>query len=203
MKTQDFNWLKNDLSATNTIIEEAIPNRATLAETNLIFNENGEILLIDPHAAGTWETWMFPYSSLILPTDLLADEYPSAEFLRLKGSSVLDNVANALEQILVQYNEKYKIALKEGINQVIPELVDANGEIVSVDYSLKFSKTSNSYTAYRFEGKKIIANAQSLTVKVPHIWLSPSIIKNLQDEEKISGKAVAKNVKETIENMGL
>jgi hypothetical protein len=202
MGTKDFNWMKGDLIQGKTVIVDATPDRATLAETNIIVDKEEEvILLIDPHSSGTWENWMFPYSSLILQKKQLEGEFPEADFLKIDSGSNLNDVAESLDQILSRYHENYIVALRNGINQVIPELVNAMGTIVSVDYSLKFSKTSDSYTAYRFEGKKIITDKHNIHVHVPFIWLPQSTIIDIDDDEKIEGKLIAKNVKETLSNM--
>lgn len=201
MNTSDFNWTPSKGNFINEAIRACIPNRATLAETDIIINENGEILLVDPHSSGTWETWMFPYSSLILPIDRLRAENSNLAFLSLNEGSLLSDVSNAMDEIMKTYQDEYRQALKHGINQLIPELVDASGEIVSIDYSLKFSKTSNSYTAYRFDGKKISVKREELNISIPYTWVSEEVIINTDDNEKFEKKLIAKNVKETIESL--
>lgn len=203
MTTSDFNWTPAKENFINKLIKNSVPDRATLAETNIIINENDEILLVDPHSSGTWETWMFPYSSLILPIDRLQDENSNLAFLSLNEDSLLSDVSDAMDEIMKTYQNEYKQALKHGINQLIPELVDADGEIVSIDYSLKFSKTSNSYTAYRFDGKKISVRKEDLKISIPHTWISKDIIINTGENEKYEKKLIAKNVKETIEGLRL
>lgn len=203
MTTSDFNWTPTKGNYVNEAIKNSVPNRATLAETDIIINENGEILLVDPHSSGTWETWMFPYSSLILPIDRLQAENSNLAFLSLSEDSLLSDVSNAMDEIMKTYQNEYKQALRDGVNQLIPELVDANGEIVSIDYSLKFSKTSNSYTAYRFDGKKISVKSEELNITIPHTWISKADIISTSDNEKFEGKLIAKNVKETIEGLRL
>lgn len=202
MSTLDFNWTPSKGDFINSKIGSSVPNRATLAETDIIINERNDILLVDPHTSGTWETWMFPYSSLILSTERLIIENENLTFLALKSDNTLTDVSNAMDEILTAYKEEYYQALKMGINQLIPELVNINGKIVSVDYSLKFSKTSNSYTAYRFEGKKIVVKEESLSITIPHIWLSRESIVT-DDSKKINGKVIANNVKETIRDLRL
>lgn len=203
MITSDFNWTPANNNYSHETIKAAIPNRATLAETDIIINENNEILLVDPHSSGTWETWMFPYASLILPIDRLQVENPNLAFLLLNEDSMLRDVSNAMDEIMEKYQNEYRQALKDGVNQLIPELVNVNGEIVSIDYSLKFSKTSDSYTAYRFDGKKILVRKRELNISIPHVWISKADIINVGDNEKIEGKLIAKNVKETIEGLRL
>lgn len=203
MITSDFNWTPDKNNYTNEAIKAAIPNRATLAETDIIINGNNEVLLVDPHSSGTWETWMFPYASLILPIDRLQIENPDLAFLLLDENSLLNDVSNAMDEIMNKYLNEYRQALRDGVNQLIPELIDANGEIVSIDYSLKFSKTSNSYTAYRFNSKKILIRKEELNISIPHIWISKADIISLGDSEKVEGKLIAKNVTETIEGLRL
>ena len=203
MTTSDFNWTPTKDNFINEEIKHSVPNRATLAETDIIINENDEILLVDPHSSGTWETWMFPYSSLILSTDRLQAENSNLSFLLLSENSLLSDVSNAMDEIMEIYRDEYKQALKDGINQLIPELVNADGEIVSVDYSLKFSKTSNSYTAYRFDGKKILVKREELNISIPHIWISKDVIIHTGNNEKYEKKLIAQNVKETIESLRL
>lgn len=203
MATSDFNWTPSKNNYINEAINVAVPNRATLAETDIIINENDEILLVDPHSAGTWETWMFPYASLILPIDRLQIENPNLAFLLLDEDSLLSDVSNAMDEIMKKYQSEYRQALRDGVNQLIPELVDASGKIISIDYSLKFSKTSNSYTAYRFDGKKIFVRKGELNISIPHVWISKESIINVGNNEKIEGKLIAKNVKETIEGLRL
>lgn len=203
MTTSDFNWTPAKDNFINESIKASVPNRATLAETDIIINENKEILLVDPHSSGTWETWMFPYASLILPVDRLQEENSDLAFLFLNEDSLLSDVSDAMDEIMKIYQDEYQQALKEGVNQLIPELVDADGEIASIDYSLKYSKTSNSYTAYRFEGKKIFVKREDLNISIPYIWISKADVISTGDDEKFSGKLIAKNVKETIQGLRL
>ena len=144
---------------------------------------------------------MFPYASLILPIDRLQIESPDLSFLHLNENSLLSDVSNAMDEIMRHYKIEYKQALKDGVNQLIPELVDVSGEIVSIDYSLKFSKTSNSFTAYRFDSKIVYAKKEALNISIPHIWISKEAIMNISDDERVDGKNIAKNVKETIKSL--
>lgn len=199
----EFNWKTDDESIPSAAIGDAVPDRATLAQTCIVVNEAKEVLLIDPHPAGTWETWMFPYSSFILANEVIRDGFPEARFLRLSRGSALSDVSDALVQILEHYEREYQEAVLDGMNQVVPELVGLAADIVSVDYSLKYSKTSGSYTAYRFEGSKIDAESDTLHVAVPSIWLPVDELPHMAAGDVLKGRAIAGNVRDTLQSLSV
>ena len=63
---------------------------------------------------------------------------------------------------------------------------------------------SKEFIAYQyFDGKKIFVRKGEFNISIPHLWTSKADIINAGDNEKIVGKIIAKNVKETIEGLRL
>ncbi|UJH70446.1 hypothetical protein [Ornithinimicrobium sp. INDO-MA30-4] len=110
-------------------------------------NDDDDVLLVDPHADGSWKQWMLPYSSLILDSDPITKKALSA----LDTESTLLDVQKALDALLADKRDEYQQALNDHINNVFPRGTLELGDAIGLNYSLKFSKTSDSYTGYRFE----------------------------------------------------
>jgi hypothetical protein len=171
----DFTWDDDDSRAVTTkLTDETVPNRLAITAPQVITHPDHltRALLIDPHPAGTWETWMFPYASLILDNEMMEAAASAKErprFLSLKPGDTLKDVAEALHDVRLLYRDEYQAALSEGLNNVLPDLIGTwHGQQFYENYSLKYSNTSHSYTAYLFvysEGRTAVT-----TINVPHIW---------------------------------
>lgn len=172
----DFTWADEDTgAATITLTEETVPNRLAIAAPQIITRQDQptRALLIDPHPPGTWDTWMFPYASLILDNEQMEAAISGKQrprFLSLKPGNTLRDVANALQEVRCLYRDEYQRAISEGINNVLPDLAGTwHGQQFYENYSVKYSNTSHSYTAYLFgysQGRTAVT-----TINVPHIWV--------------------------------
>ena len=140
---------------------------------------------------------MFPYASLVLNrADLKSDtqhEPSSRLFLSLQADSTLAEVAKSIDSLLAGYRHEYQDALEANINNVLPNVVsDWSGAPFYVSYSLKFSRTSNSYTIYRFDYYE--REATDAGIAVDHIWIDPQSLLSAETENLvIEGKAVAES----------
>ncbi|QXJ21305.1 hypothetical protein AGRA3207_002144 [Actinomadura graeca] len=197
----DYAWDHSDSLAHKVeVTEETLPNRVALTATQIITRgEDGrQVLLVDPHPAGTWDTWMTPYSSLVLEEGALRargrDLGADLQFLQLSPGDSLKRLADALDQLASVYQEEYRQALKQDLNNVLPELTGGwQGDPFYTSYSLKFSQTSHSYTAYRFA---FYRSSPTVTeVAVDHIWVDASDFRDVETSPThINGKEVVSNV---------
>ncbi|MFC4048548.1 hypothetical protein ACFOY4_02530 [Actinomadura syzygii] len=197
----DYAWDHSDnLAHQVEVTQEALPNRVALTATQLITRGDSgrQILLVDPHPKGTWETWMSPYSSLVLDEEALKAKNRELDedllFLRLSPGDSLKKLADALDQLVAIYEDEYRQAVKQDLNNVLPELTGGwQGDPFYTSYSLKFSHTSKSYTAYRFAFYH--ASPPVAEVSVDHIWVDTSDFSTVEKSPaRINGKEVTSNV---------
>lgn len=192
MTTQDYSW--DDLADPRTIGSESVPVRFALTAPVVVRREDGDVLLIDPHPPGTWDTWMFPYASLVLTLDqVIKAGVPSTHpVLTLSGDSTLGELGRALIDLRAALKEQYESAVSEGINSVLPELHYSDwDQVICENFSLKFSPTSGVYTAYLFQ---YIAQAATPRPTIPTRWLSVAELAVLTPESAIDGRKISSNV---------
>jgi len=156
MALKDYTWDELDDWARSTRLHrDEIPRRVAMTAPQLVTDADDpeRILLVDPHPPGTWETWMFPYASLVLSAaDIRRRCGDEVDFLRLAEGDSLARVSESLVQLRERLRPEYGRALSVGYNNVLPHLRDSwRGDPVYRNFSLKFSKTSDSYTAYVFD----------------------------------------------------
>jgi hypothetical protein len=193
MATKDFSWTSGATEIASETMREALPNRVALTATEIFKDHEGRVLLVDPHPEGTWENWMLPYSSLILEKREIAEKHPDCKLLRLQADDSLESLEQALEEIVSLYATEYRHARVSGMNNILPHLSDRSvGEPAFTSYSLKFSKTSNNYTAYRFE--YLLRREPAGPVSVPYIWIKPERLDDLDRDEILEGRRVSSNV---------
>ncbi|MEU8124656.1 hypothetical protein AB0C21_38595 [Spirillospora sp. NPDC049024] len=197
----DYTWDHSDnLAHQVEVTQETVPGRVALTATQLITRNgtNGQVLLVDPHPGGTWETWMTPYSSLVLDEDALKTKGQELgedlQFLRISPGASLKDLADSLDQLASVYEQEYRQALEQDLNNVLPDLTGGwHGEPFYTTYSLKFSHTSQSFTAYRFAFYH--ADLPVTDVAVDHIWVDIDDFSTVEKSPaQINGKEVASNV---------
>ncbi|WP_131811880.1 hypothetical protein [Mycobacterium mantenii] len=193
MTHRDESWKKGEHGGEETL-GESVPRRFALTGTQVLRSRSsGKLLLIDPHPSGTWENWMFPYSSLVLEeSDLHAHTHDRASQLTI--SSSLSDLEQFLDSLVEAFHSEYVKALEEGVNNVLPEITfdDWPQRPDLVTYSLKFSKTSDCFTGYRFEyavGETSVENFH-----VPFTWLAAEDIASLGSDQLVEGKKLSSNV---------
>jgi hypothetical protein len=204
MKSKDFSWDEKSPLNEEFIPTAAIPKRFALTAPQVAMKiGSNEVLLIDPHATGTWETWMFPYASLILTcaeveAKCTRDRINQAAVLKLSSQSTFRNISIALKQLRKIFASEYTDAIGAGVNNVLPQLQGGwNGKAFYENYSLKFSKTSMSYTAYAFD--YYINTVVDIDLALPHVWVDPKQLQaHLKDNQSFEGRAVSTNVVEAI-----
>lgn len=199
---QEYTWDKNDnAAATTKISREVTPTRAALTATAIVLSRSPamRVLLVDPHPSGTWNTWMSPYASLVLERESLKVDPSDSDklecsFLDLDAGDTLADVAQAMDELLDRYQDEYRAALNSNMNNILSQVVDDwSGEPFYVAYSLKFSHTSKSYTAYRFSYYRRETNSEDISVD--HIWMDPQdILAHEAAHAQIEGKEIAESV---------
>jgi hypothetical protein len=207
MALRDYTWdERDDWPNTTALHRDEIPRRAALTAPQIISDADdpGLILLVDPHPPGTWETWMFPYASLVLSAaDIRWRCGQDEKFLRLGEGDTLGVVSESLVQLRERLLPQYRDALSVGYNNVIPHLRDSwRGDPVYRNFSLKFSNTSDSYTAYVFDYYRTTLPA-GRRLPVPHVWVRVDEFagRRVDGHFRFRDHKVSSNVPEVLDRM--
>lgn len=189
--TTDLSWKRG--SAPEETLRDAVPRRLALTATAVHRSGEGQLLLVDPHPPTTWDTWMLPYASLILDDDQVRGSAPSADFARLTSGSSVAALEHALDQLVTIFADNYRDSVESGTNNVLAHFGNIlDGEPLFTSYSLKFSHTSNSYTAYRFE--YFAFRLRDLQIQIPHVWIQPADLLELKGDERLDGRKISSNL---------
>ncbi|MFJ5645101.1 hypothetical protein [Streptomyces sp. NPDC093223] len=200
MTNADYSWDQDSDLNDERLDAAVVPQRYALTAPQVVVNSAGEILVVDPHPAGTWDTWMFPYASLILTRDELAaaPDDGTGPILAVSEGSTFRALSEALGQLRVNRQDAYVSAIQAGVNNVIADLNGTwSGTPFYTNYSLKFSKTSNSYTAYEFS--YFLNRVATLDLELPHVWIEPSrLAEELARSQTPFGRTVSSNVADAL-----
>lgn len=204
---KDYTWDElDDWAHSIRLHRDEIPGRVALTAPQLVTDtaDPERILLVDPHPPGTWETWMFPYASLVLSAaDIRRRCGEAVDFLRLAEGDTLGAVAESMVQLRERLAPEYRQALSVGYNNVLPHLRDSwRGESVYRNFSLKFSNTSNSYTAYVFDYHRTALPADR-RLPVPHVWVRVDEFagRRVDGGFRFRDRKVSSNVPEVLDRM--
>ncbi|MFI9384236.1 hypothetical protein [Kutzneria sp. NPDC052558] len=207
MALKDYTWDELDDWARSTRLDrDEIPGRVALTAPLLVTDADdpGRILLVDPHPPGTWETWMFPYASLVLSAaDIRRRCGEEVEFLRLAAGDSLARVSESLVELRDRLSLEYRRALSVGYNNVLPHLRDSwGGDPVYRNFSLKFSNTSDSYTAYVFDYHRTELPA-GRRLSVPHVWVRVDEFagRRVDGHFRFQDRKISSNVPEVLDRM--
>lgn len=168
--TSDYSWSIGDNVENHLITEEECPGRFALTAPQYILRHGGtEFLVVDPHPEGTWMNWMFPYASLIVTSDDLTE--PDELVVRSKQQRLtLRDLAGFLVGLREANSKQYMSNILDEVNNVIPGISEGwQGDPCFENYSLKYSKTSASFTAYVFEYYR--SELDNISLDVPHLWV--------------------------------
>lgn len=197
---KDYTWDDRDESAHSTRMHcEEVPRRAALTALRLVTDaEHPErILLVDPHPQGTWDTWMFPYTSLVLSAaDIQRRCGDAVEFLRLGQGDGLMSVSSSLVRLRKLLWQDYRDATSVGYASVLPQVLDSVGhDPIYRNFSLKYSNTADTYTAYLFEYHSATLPADG-HLSVPHVWvrIDAFVGRQVEDGYHLQGRKISPNV---------
>ncbi|MEU1444269.1 hypothetical protein [Streptomyces mirabilis] len=203
MTYADYSWDKDSDLNDERMGAEILPMRYALTAPQVVVNNAKQILVVDPHPAGTWDTWMFPYASLILTREELLADRPAQDagtraILDLTEGSTFRELSGALGALRVGRQDDYVSAIQAGVNNVIADLNGTwNGTPFYTNYSLKFSKTSNSYTAYEFS--YFLNQVTTLDLDIPHVWIEAGrLAEELKASDAPFGRKVSSNVADAL-----
>jgi hypothetical protein len=204
MDTRDYSWDNHHELLGEVVDAAALPKRIALTAPQVVIrSESGEILLVDPHAGGTWDTWMFPYASLVMTTPEIeaALEHkgtPDSKLVRFPGQTTFKELTDTLHELRRLFAQEYSAAIQAGVNNVLPQLhAGWKGTAFYENYSLKYSKTSHSYTCYAFE--YYINRVAALDLNIPHVWITPAALEaHVSAGSLLAGKTISSNVREAI-----
>jgi len=192
----DYTWASGDSLAGSAVPVEERPGRFALTAPQCIYRHGGqELLVVDPHPSGNWMSWMFPYASLVL-----TDEGMSARGVPpLPKDLTFGSLSVYLQESRVILQEEYDRNVEEEVNNIIPGIGSGwQGEPFFQNCSLKFSRTSNSYTAYLFEYRRVTRD--DLVIDLPHLWVPVSRAASfLHEPSNLQGRSVSSNVLDLVE----
>lgn len=192
----DYTWTDGDALADEAVPEGDIPTRFALTAPQCIYRAGGaELLVVDPHPSGNWMSWMFPYASLVLTSEQLSERGVQ----HISEDLTFHGLADYLRDARSVLKEEYERSIEMEVNNIIPGIgAGWSGPAFFENYSLKFSKTSESYTAYAFEYHRVIRD--DLEISLPHLWVPVRNAKAfLGDEQNLLGRSVSSNVLDLIE----
>ncbi|MFB6772073.1 hypothetical protein [Streptomyces sp. NPDC056337] len=203
MTYADYSWDKDSDLNDERLEADILPLRFALTAPQVVVNSAKQILVVDPHPTGTWDTWMFPYASLILTREELAADRAAPDagtraILSIAAGSTLRELSAGLGALRVGRQDDYVAAIQTGVNNVIADLNGTwNGTPFYTNYSLKFSKTSNSYTAYEFS--YFLNHVTTLDLNIPHVWIDAGqLAEELRTSEAPFGRKVSSNVADAL-----
>lgn len=198
MPSKDFSW--EDPSDRTRIGSDAVPVRFALTAPQVVMRLDGRFLLVDPHPAGTWESWMFPYASYVAAAEQVSKRMIDSGVpdLGLTGESTLHDVTRSLRRVRQSFQSEYEAAILDGVKNSLPELSEMSiGSAFYENYSLKFSKSAGAYTAYVFE--YFLDRPDYVpTVSIPHVWLLPNELEGFDLSTKLDRRTISSNVLEAL-----
>ena len=197
--TSDYTWNADGSLDDEFVPVELVPRRFAFAAPQCIVREDGALLLVDPHEVGTWMTWMFPYASLVLDgTDgriasTVARDVEDAESL------TFGDISEVLARLRETVRADYSAAIRSEMNNVVAGIRRGwVGAPFAENFSLKFSKTSKSYTAYAFEYYRL--DVDGLSTDVPHLWVPLDDARRyLGDQSRLQDRSVSSNVWDVVD----
>ncbi|GCB49039.1 hypothetical protein [Streptomyces sp. NL15-2K] len=203
MAHADHSWDKDANLNDERLGADVVPTRYALTAPQVVVNDDKQILIVDPHPAGTWDTWMFPYASLIVTReevsqDSAGQDTGSSPILAIAEGSTFRELSEALGALRRERQDEYVSAIQTGVNNVIADLNGTwSGAGFYTNYSLKFSKTSGSYTAYEFN--YFLNRVAALRLDIPHVWIEPErLAAELEGSETPFGRKVSSNVADAL-----
>lgn len=138
-------------------------------------------------------SWMFPYASLVLTASELGERGVGP----LEAGATFGELSSYLCDTRDQLREDYEASIAREVNNIVPGISTGwRGSPFFENYSLKFSNTSNSYTAYVFEYRRVdAAELGELDLPIPHLWVPLSdALAFLADANHLAGRTVSSNV---------
>jgi hypothetical protein len=176
----DYEWLPG--KGQTSVEPDHQPRRLAATITALIGDADGRLLLLNPHP-DSWNNWQLPYASIT--RDL---EQP------LKAAT-LETIEAALTQAVDLGDPATQ---QQATEQIAALLGNATVTLASrpalETFALRYSKTANVWTAYRFAYIAGAANATSTAIA--HTWLDPADdqLATLLQTKELDGLAVSDNI---------
>lgn len=195
---KEYNWAKGSKEGTS-VPPRHTPTRAALTAVGVITraDKRSELLLVNPHP-DTWDSWMLPYASMTLPFELSDDQV------------TLSAIERALGDLIADHGDAYEKNALEELGKAVGDTALAFAERpIFENFSLKYSKSAEVWTAYAF--RYHAAEAESLQPTIDCVWipLTAERIAELASAARVDGKEVAGNVlalledSESMQKMGL
>lgn len=174
-------------------LDTRVPGRFAFTCVFETEDSDQRILVVDPHPQGSWHQWMLPYASYVISIE---DDH-LGDTIDLRPESSFAHLQNAIEGLLGRRRAEYEQAVTLGVNNVVRDLqYSLASEVLGLNYSLKFSKTSNSYTAYRFEYRR--ATIPASPAHLPFMWLTAQEIR-AAGSGTINDRPLASNVVDIVD----
>ncbi len=183
----EYSWRKEDESSKTNVPVESFPKRVALTATGVITNRQTvgktTLLLCNPHP-DTWNSWMLPYGSLAIDVEAVDQTMSFGKLAEYMEKLREENIENYERKALAQ------VCQLVGLQQ---ERFDYEPNLSN--FSLKFSKSANVWTAYCF-AYHIYREGQSAKPNVQATWLTlnDEKVTSLVKDGMLDGLAVADNV---------
>ncbi|MCP4650473.1 MAG: hypothetical protein GY853_10390 [PVC group bacterium] len=158
---QDYVWEKNQID--EKIPVEIIPTRIAIAALAVFLSNDEEkrkLLIANPHPE-SWNSWMLPYGSIIIDNSKLCNN--DITFIELESILDITKVEN-INKLTSESNMQINQYFEEDIFH-LPRTSEL------INYSLKYSKSSNKWTAYSFNYYMINLN-EIVNPKCAFEWIS-------------------------------
>lgn len=190
----EYTWKLGDSLSGQKLPKKSFPKRIALTATAVIIKtkDEGSLLLCNPHPE-SWNNWQMPYGSLAL-------EAPS-----LPPGITFNQLAQSIEQLKTKNAEKYET---DALGQIRSMLGWSSFKFVTLpklcNFSLKYSKTANTWTAYSFE-YHLCRDLENIKSELQVTWVSldSKSLQRLATSSTFEGHAVADNVLALLETPAL
>ena len=180
-------WCSRDDESKNTVPEESLPKRVALTATGVVTKRQSDgtamLLLCNPHP-DSWNSWMLPYGSLAMDVKDMGSNVTFGRLGKYMEDLRRQHIGSYEEKALTQVRQL--VGLPEAKFDIEPELSN---------FSLKFSKSANVWTAYCFVYHRCQAGHDANpSVQVTWLMLNEETISAVATNKKLEGLTVADNV---------
>lgn len=187
----EYTWTSTSDSTEIEVAQQ--PSRFALTTPTVFRDDVGRVLLVDPNPAGTWETWMLPFASRTYSRESVGTRTGLWNDTGEMGRPTLGGISQILVGLRAADSDEYL----RGVTQHLADLGvsrSAPFEPLHENYSLKFSKTANVYTAYAFQYILILEAGPE--PEVPFRWIDLGELLSMESNDTLDGRRLAENVLE-------
>lgn len=138
----EYSWRSDDDRSGIIVPDESLPKRIALTATGVVtkMQPDGTIVLLlcNPHP-DSWNSWMLPYGSLVLDVETVSENLTFGKLGEYMENMRMQHIGNYEKRALSQVLQL--VGLQRARFTLEPRLSN---------FSLKYSKSANVWTAYCF-----------------------------------------------------